>query len=230
MMVGSAMLYGMEAVTMTKRQESKMEVAEMKMLRFSLGKTRMDKIRDEDIRKTMGMDELGGKLRLLTVSLLNKTVRRQYTQCETLFLRFGNNNIEMRPRSVVDDIIYVNAIFTREQLRRLIDEFHDEVLEHIRSYCIWPELVVHQAYFLVNCQNGIHVAITWCHFAANTLSDGGAAYHPTCENTVSTLINIDQPMIDVEACQPLTILSSPFNCRWTVAFERNVFILASNFG
>ena len=35
----------------------------MKMLRFSLGKTRMDKIRNEDIRKTMGVDELGGKLR-----------------------------------------------------------------------------------------------------------------------------------------------------------------------
>ena len=40
-----------------------MEVAEVKMLQFSLGKTRMDKIRNEDIRKTMGVDELGGKLR-----------------------------------------------------------------------------------------------------------------------------------------------------------------------
>ena len=35
----------------------------MKMLRFSLGKARMDKIRNEDIRKTTGVDELGGKLR-----------------------------------------------------------------------------------------------------------------------------------------------------------------------
>ena len=35
----------------------------MKMLRFSLGKTRMDKIQNEDIRKTMGVDELDGKLR-----------------------------------------------------------------------------------------------------------------------------------------------------------------------
>ena len=39
-MVRPAMLYGMEAVTVTKRQESKMEVAEMKMLLVSLEKTR----------------------------------------------------------------------------------------------------------------------------------------------------------------------------------------------
>ena len=62
-MVRPAMLYGIEALAVTKRQESKMEVAEMEMLRFSLGKTRMDKFRDEDTRKTMGVDELGGKLR-----------------------------------------------------------------------------------------------------------------------------------------------------------------------
>ena len=45
--VRSAMLYGLEAVTLTKRQEADMEVAEMKMLRVSLGVTRMDKIRNE---------------------------------------------------------------------------------------------------------------------------------------------------------------------------------------
>ena len=40
-----------------------MEAVEMKMLRFSLEKTRMDKVRNEDIRKTMGVNEFGGKLR-----------------------------------------------------------------------------------------------------------------------------------------------------------------------
>ena len=39
------MLYGLETVTLKKRQEAEMEVAELKMLRFSLGVTRMDKIR-----------------------------------------------------------------------------------------------------------------------------------------------------------------------------------------
>ena len=43
--VRPAMLYGLETVALTKRQEAEMEVAELKMLRFSLGVTRMDKTR-----------------------------------------------------------------------------------------------------------------------------------------------------------------------------------------
>ena len=53
------MLYGLETVALTKRQEAEMEVAELKMLRFSLGVTRMDKIRNEYIR---GTDSTGGKV------------------------------------------------------------------------------------------------------------------------------------------------------------------------
>ena len=41
------MLYGLDTVALTKRQEAEMEVAELKMLRFSLGVTRMDTIRNE---------------------------------------------------------------------------------------------------------------------------------------------------------------------------------------
>ena len=37
-MVQPAMMYAMETVAVTKRQEEKMEVAEMKMLRYSLGR------------------------------------------------------------------------------------------------------------------------------------------------------------------------------------------------
>ena len=43
-MVRPAMLYGMEAVAVTKKQVRQMEVAEMKMLRFSLGVTRKDRL------------------------------------------------------------------------------------------------------------------------------------------------------------------------------------------
>ena len=48
--VRPAMLYGFETVALTKRQEAEMEVAELKILRFSLGVTGMDKIRNEYIR------------------------------------------------------------------------------------------------------------------------------------------------------------------------------------
>ena len=40
------MLYELETVALTKRQEAEMEVAELMMLRFSLGVTTMDKIRN----------------------------------------------------------------------------------------------------------------------------------------------------------------------------------------
>ena len=59
--VRPAMLYGLETVALTKRQEAEMEVAELKMLRFSLGVTRMDKIRNEYIRGTAQVGRFGEK-------------------------------------------------------------------------------------------------------------------------------------------------------------------------
>ena len=50
--VGPAMLYGLETVALRKRQEAELEVAEVKMLTFSLGVMRMDWIRNENIRGT----------------------------------------------------------------------------------------------------------------------------------------------------------------------------------
>ena len=44
--VRPAMLSGLETVALTKRQEAGMEMTELKMLRFSLGVTRMDNIRN----------------------------------------------------------------------------------------------------------------------------------------------------------------------------------------
>ena len=59
--VRPAMLYGLETVALTKRQEAEMEVAELKMLRFSLGVTRMNKIRNEYIRGTSHVGRLERK-------------------------------------------------------------------------------------------------------------------------------------------------------------------------
>ena len=61
--VRPAMLYGLETVALTKKQEAEMEVAELKMLRFSLGVTRMDKIRNEYIRGTAQVGKFGEKTR-----------------------------------------------------------------------------------------------------------------------------------------------------------------------
>ena len=61
--VRPAMLHWLERVASTKRQEAQMEVAELKMLRFALGATRMDKIRNEYIRGTAQVGRYGEKTR-----------------------------------------------------------------------------------------------------------------------------------------------------------------------
>ena len=46
-MVIPAVVYGLETVAVTKKQVEEMEVAEMKILRFAMGVTKIDKIRNE---------------------------------------------------------------------------------------------------------------------------------------------------------------------------------------
>ena len=62
-MVRPAMVYGLETLAVTKKQVEEMEVAEMKMLRFAMGVTRKDKIRNEHIRSTVKVEQLGMKMR-----------------------------------------------------------------------------------------------------------------------------------------------------------------------
>ena len=56
--VRPTILYGMETVAMME----KMEVAELKMVRWALGVTRKDKIRNEYVRGTAKIAKLGDKL------------------------------------------------------------------------------------------------------------------------------------------------------------------------
>ena len=53
----------LEMVAVTKKQVEEMEVAEMKMLRFAMGVTRKDKIRNKYIRGTVKVERLGMKTR-----------------------------------------------------------------------------------------------------------------------------------------------------------------------
>ena len=61
--VRPAMVYGLETVAVTKKQVEEMEVAEMKMLRFAMGVTKKDKIKNEYIRGTVKVERLGIKMR-----------------------------------------------------------------------------------------------------------------------------------------------------------------------
>ena len=57
------MVYGLKTVAITKKQMEEMEVAEIKMLRFAMGVTRKDKIRNEYIRSTVKVEWLEMKIR-----------------------------------------------------------------------------------------------------------------------------------------------------------------------
>ena len=62
-MVRPAMVYGLETVAVTKKQVEEMKVAKMKMLKFAMGLTKKDKIRNKFIRGTVKVERLGMKKR-----------------------------------------------------------------------------------------------------------------------------------------------------------------------
>ncbi|KAK3554949.1 hypothetical protein QTP86_001870 [Hemibagrus guttatus] len=66
-----------ETVSLRKRQESELEVAELKMLRFSLGVTRLDRIRNEYIRGTAHVGRLGDKVRESRLRWFGHVQRRE---------------------------------------------------------------------------------------------------------------------------------------------------------
>ncbi|KAF7711253.1 hypothetical protein C0J45_0241, partial [Silurus meridionalis] len=71
-----AILYGLETVALSKRQEVELEVAELKMLRFSFGVTRMDRIRNEFIRGTAHVLRFGDKVREVRLRWFGHVQRR----------------------------------------------------------------------------------------------------------------------------------------------------------
>ncbi|KAK3540053.1 hypothetical protein QTP70_023811 [Hemibagrus guttatus] len=75
--VRPAMLYGLETVSLRKRQESELEIAELKMLRFSLGVTRLDRIRNEYIRGTAHVGRLWDKVREARLRWFGHVQRRE---------------------------------------------------------------------------------------------------------------------------------------------------------
>ena len=75
-MVRPAMVYGLETVAVTKKQIEEMEVAEMKMQRFTIGMTRKAKIRNEHIRSTVKIERLGMKMREGSLRWYEHVMRR----------------------------------------------------------------------------------------------------------------------------------------------------------
>ena len=66
-----------ETLAVTEKQAGKMEVAELKMVRWALGVTRKDKMRNEYVRGTAKIEKLGDKLRNARLRWYGHVKRRE---------------------------------------------------------------------------------------------------------------------------------------------------------
>ena len=75
--VRPAMMFGLETLSTTKSHVDELETAEMSMLRFSLGVTRLDKIRNERIRGTVHIEKISEKVREARLRWFGHVMRRE---------------------------------------------------------------------------------------------------------------------------------------------------------
>ncbi|KAK3549896.1 hypothetical protein QTP86_015522, partial [Hemibagrus guttatus] len=105
--VRPAMLYGLETVSLWKRQESELELAELKMLRFPLGLTSLDRIRNEYIRGTAHVARLGNKVREARLRWFGHVQRREseYIGRRLLDMELPGRRQRGRPKRWYVDVI-----------------------------------------------------------------------------------------------------------------------------
>ena len=120
--VRPAMLYGMEMVAVTKKQMGKMEVAELKMVRWALGVTRKEKIGNEYLRRTAKIAKLGEKLRNARLHWYGHVKRREedYVGKRMMEMAVPGIRKRKRPRRRWMDLV-------RENMERVGAREGDEV-------------------------------------------------------------------------------------------------------
>ena len=75
--VRPAMMYGTETLAVKKAQEKKLDVAEMRMLRWMSGVTKLDRIGNERIRGTTKVGEISKKLQESRLKWYGHVLRRE---------------------------------------------------------------------------------------------------------------------------------------------------------
>ena len=75
--VRPALMYVAETWVLEKAQEKKLEVAEMRMLRWMCGVTKLDKIRNERIRATTKVGEITRKVQEIRLKWYGHAMRRE---------------------------------------------------------------------------------------------------------------------------------------------------------
>ena len=101
------MLYRLETVAVTKKQVEEMEVAEMKMLRFAMGVTKKDKIRNEHIRSTVKVEQLGMKMREGRLRWYEHVMRRdqEYVGRKMIEMELSGKRRRGRPKRRFLDVV-----------------------------------------------------------------------------------------------------------------------------
>ena len=104
------MVYGLETVAVTKKQMEEMEVSEMKMLRFAMGVTRKDTIRNEYIRDTVKVERLGMKMREGRLRWYGHFMRRdqEYVKRKMMEMELPGKRKTGRPKRRFLDIVKEN--------------------------------------------------------------------------------------------------------------------------
>ena len=72
-----ALMYGAETCALKKAQANKLEVAEMRTLRWMCGVAKMDKIRNERIRRTTKVGEITKKVQERRLKWYGHVMRRE---------------------------------------------------------------------------------------------------------------------------------------------------------
>jgi len=91
--VRPALLYGLECWPIKKTQVQRLMVAEMRMLRWMCGYTRLDRLKNETIRKSIGLAPIEDKLSESKLRWLGHVKRRSVDapvrRCESISLPDG---------------------------------------------------------------------------------------------------------------------------------------------
>ena len=105
--VRPAIMYGLETVEITKKQVEQNEVAEMKMLKFAMGVTRKDKIRNEYIRNTVKAERLEIKMREGKLKWYRHVMRRdqEYIRRRLMETKLPEKRKRGRPKRKFLDVV-----------------------------------------------------------------------------------------------------------------------------
>ncbi|VFQ90818.1 unnamed protein product [Cuscuta campestris] len=106
--VRPAMLYGAECWAVKKTHVRRLHAAEMRMLRWMCGKTRLDRISNEVIRRQVGMVPVEDKLREARLRWFGHVRRRDadalVRRCERITV-FGGSRGRGRPKNNWEEVI-----------------------------------------------------------------------------------------------------------------------------